>query len=91
MKFYVYRDPQYTPCSFLLVKEGADPYSDNPKDTVLIQFDWDWASIARAMGMDYDDDMPSPEVWDYIMDRAVRPGQKVEKNNLFEAEGYFSG
>jgi hypothetical protein len=32
---------------------------------------------------------PSAEQWDYIMEKAVYPGQTVTENDYFEDPGYF--
>lgn len=46
----IHFDPNYAPCGFLIVRDNADPYSDDPKDTVLIQTDWDYPGVASKMG-----------------------------------------
>jgi len=38
----------YAPCGFLVVLEGADIHDDDK--TILIQTDWDYPSVASAMG-----------------------------------------
>ena len=48
---YVYFDSGYAPCAFLIVRDGADPYSNDPADTVLIQTDWDYPGVASNMGL----------------------------------------
>ena len=50
MKAYIYFDSSYAPCGFLIVKEGASPYSDKKGDTCLIQTDWDFPGVASRMG-----------------------------------------
>lgn len=50
MKCYVYRDPAYAPCGFLLVRDGADPYSDDPADTILVQRGLDFPGLAANLG-----------------------------------------
>ncbi len=40
----------YAPSGFLIVKDGANPYSDAPGDTALIQTDWDFPGVASATG-----------------------------------------
>lgn len=44
----VEREPQYAPCSYLLVKENGDPY--NEMDTILFQTDWDFPALASNLG-----------------------------------------
>ncbi len=44
---YVYFDSSYAPVGFLIVPEGGDPYAE---DTILVQTDWDFPSVAQAMG-----------------------------------------
>lgn len=43
-------DSSYAPCGFLIVRDGADPYSSNPADTILVQSDWDFPSVASRTG-----------------------------------------
>lgn len=43
-------DSSYAPCGFLIVQDGANPYSDNPADTILIQSDWDYPGVASRTG-----------------------------------------
>lgn len=43
-------DRGYVPVGFLIVADNADPYSDNPADTVLIQSDWDYPGVASRTG-----------------------------------------
>lgn len=43
-------DSHYAPCGFLIVADNADAYSANPADTVLIQSDWDFPSVAARTG-----------------------------------------
>lgn len=50
MRASIHFDSGYAPCGFLIVREGADAYSDAPADTVLIQTDWDWPGVASSMG-----------------------------------------
>ncbi len=38
----------FTPCAFVIVRDGGDPHSES--DSVLIQTDWDWPGIASRMG-----------------------------------------
>ena len=45
---YTHHDRTYTPCSFLIVPKGGDPYDDTI--TTLIQTDWDWPGVAMAEG-----------------------------------------
>ena len=48
---YIYFDSGYVPCGFLIVRDGADPESDDPRDTVLVQTDWDYPGVASRMGL----------------------------------------
>lgn len=48
---FIHFDSKYAPCGFLIVRDGADPYSDDPSDTVLVQSDWDFPGVASAMGL----------------------------------------
>lgn len=43
-------DNSYAPCGFLIVRDGADAYSNEPADTVLIQSDWDFPGVASRTG-----------------------------------------
>lgn len=43
-------DSRYAPSGFLIVADGANPYSDNPADAVLIQSDWDFPAVASRCG-----------------------------------------
>jgi hypothetical protein len=45
---HIFRDSNYTPCAFLIVPDGADPYDD--EKTILICIDWDWPGVADRMG-----------------------------------------
>jgi hypothetical protein len=45
---YVHFDQNYAPCAFLIVKDGGNPRDDS--DSILIQTDWDWPSVASRMG-----------------------------------------
>jgi hypothetical protein len=47
---FLHFDSKYAPCGFLIVQDGADSYSDNPADTVLIQTDWDFPGVASRTG-----------------------------------------
>lgn len=47
---YVHFDAGYAPCGFLIVKDGANPYSENPSDSALVQSDWDFPGVASRMG-----------------------------------------
>jgi len=47
---YAYFDASYAPCGFLIVKDSANPYSENPSDSALIQSDWDFPGVASRMG-----------------------------------------
>lgn len=47
---YLYFDSRYAPCGFLIVRDGANPYSPDPSDTRLIQSDWDWPEVASRTG-----------------------------------------
>ena len=48
----IHFDSNYAPCGFLIVKTDGNPYND--ADTVLIQTDWDYPSVASRMGFDGD-------------------------------------
>lgn len=97
MKCYIHRDPAYAPCSFLLVRDGADPYSDDPADTILFQSDWDFPGLAANLGyvpcdcgctdgtVDCEHKTAHAmigEAYDYIM---ARLGER------FDDSGYFGG
>ncbi len=43
-------DSRYAPCGFLIVADGAGPYSSDPHDTVMIQTDWDYPGVASRTG-----------------------------------------
>ena len=45
---YIYHDRSYTPCSFLIVADGANPH--NATKFTLVQTDWDYPGIAQSMG-----------------------------------------
>lgn len=45
---YIYFDSSYAPCSFLIVKNGGDPYKE--EDTILISSDWDYPGVASRLG-----------------------------------------
>ena len=45
---YIHFDSVYAPCSFLIVRDGADP-RDEP-DSIVVQTDWDYPGIASRMG-----------------------------------------
>lgn len=47
---YAYFDASYAPCGFLIVKDSANPYSENSSDSALIQSDWDFPGVASRMG-----------------------------------------
>lgn len=47
---YLHFDSKYAPCGFLIVRGGADPYSSDPADSVLIQSDWDYPGVASRTG-----------------------------------------
>lgn len=49
---FLHFDAKYAPCGFLIVRDGADPYSNNPEDTTLIQTDWDFPGIASTIGLE---------------------------------------
>ncbi len=46
----VHFDSRYVPSGFLIVNDGANPYSAAPGDTVLIQTDWDYPGVASRTG-----------------------------------------
>jgi len=47
-KCYVTTDQSYAPGCFIIVKENGNIY--NEEDTVLIQTDWDYPSVAANLG-----------------------------------------
>jgi hypothetical protein len=47
---YIYRDKHYVPVGFLIVRDGADPYSTIPGDTRVVDTDWDYPGVASRMG-----------------------------------------
>lgn len=47
---FLHFDSRYAPCGFLIVQDGADPYSSDPADTVLVQTDWDFPGVASRTG-----------------------------------------
>lgn len=47
---FPYFDSRYAPCGFLIVRDGADPYSADPADSALIQSDWDFPGVASSTG-----------------------------------------
>ena len=47
---FLHFDSKYAPCGFLIVRSGADPYSDDPADTRLVQSDWDFPGVASRTG-----------------------------------------
>jgi hypothetical protein len=47
---FLHFDAKYAPAGFLIVRDGADPYSADPEDTTLVQADWDFPSVASAIG-----------------------------------------
>lgn len=49
------------PCGFLIVKDGAD--SANEADTILVQMDWDYPSIASRMGWSLANVQVEPADW----------------------------
>lgn len=82
------------PCGFLIVKEGGDPYNDD--DTVLVQVDYDFPSVASWLGWS-----PCHRVTDGTIDCSVC-GEKAcdlisdalnflltHEGELFEDPGYF--
>ena len=74
---YVYHDSQYAPCSFLVVKEGGSPYKE--QDTVLVQCDMDFPSLASNLGFSSDLDIDGAR--QFLFDHLEEP---------FEDPGYFS-
>jgi hypothetical protein len=42
----------FVPVGFLIVRDGVDPHRETPGDSVLIQSDWDYPSVASAIGFD---------------------------------------
>jgi hypothetical protein len=48
---FLHFDSRYAPCGFLIVRDGADPYSADPADTVLVQSDWDFPGVASRIGL----------------------------------------
>ena len=44
------RDPAFAPCAFIIMRAPFDPRDE--ANTVLIQTDWDYPSVASAFGFD---------------------------------------
>jgi hypothetical protein len=51
---FLHFDSRYVPCGFLIVRDGADPYSNDPADSVLVQTDWDFPGVAQSAGWSLD-------------------------------------
>jgi len=47
--FYVHFTRR-VPCGFLLVREGANPLSEDDADTRVVMMDWSFPGIASSMG-----------------------------------------
>ena len=48
----LYFERGFVPVGFLIVRDGVDPHREAPGDSVLIQSDWDYPSVASAIGFD---------------------------------------
>ncbi|GAF90789.1 unnamed protein product [marine sediment metagenome] len=45
---YIHFDSQWTPCGFMIVRDGGNPRSE--QDTLLVEIDYDYPGIASRMG-----------------------------------------
>lgn len=55
MEIRLMRDSAYAPCAYLVVRQNADGAWDtrDESNTVLVQLDWDFPSLARDFGWDF--------------------------------------
>lgn len=72
---FLHFDSKFTPGGFLIVADGADPYSEDPMTTALIQLgdQPDFAHVARSLGWQphsgQNNGEPVQEPYDYLHER----------------------
>jgi hypothetical protein len=75
------------PTGFLIVPDDGDPEDDS--QTTLIQTDWDWPGVARAMGWSGEDDQMS-EAYDWISEHEMEEFSELD-DYLPQENPYMSG
>lgn len=86
-KITIVRDPYYAPCCYLICRIGTDGQWNTKDDnnTVLVQSDYDWPSIAGTFGWTGDpDDLEQISAAGKYLDNNL--GKVVDDPGYFDAE-----